>query len=1118
MSESKSNTLSNYIDLYLANNNERDELEVRFGTNHNNPLTKIKFDNVINKLLSLNFIIESEDVYTLNIQNEYTDSSSGRKRLSNIRTTISGLNNIQKYCKTNTFDIENIPQYVTFMQKFIKSDRYNNLNKLSPLDFNNYEFRVNYKEERVLNKKRGLLNNILNSWSNSKKTFRLIKRVTLKNELFPFRVDCSIVKTSKVMRNRNRMIPEFTVQESNVFNNMKHYEIEIEFLNDKCKKYSSIELEKLIKKNIQFVLSGLQFTNFPISYDERNDILKKYLQLTLNEKTFNELKDDNNYNLKKRKSRKYFAGPSSISLEMNNIVSLDSVVASQANINHAYTVTDKADGVRKLLYIAENKKIYLIDINLNVQFTGLICRNEEYLNTLIDGEHVLYDKHNNYINYYLCFDIYYLNGDDYRLYAFYNIDNLQYETKLEQNKFRFTELNTLVNKIDINRVSNNGVKLNIMVKEFYSNMNKSIFTQCKVIIDKEKNGQFIYETDGLIFTPIDKSVGSTKLGILERNKTWGLSFKWKPPQYNTIDFLVTTKKNEDGTEFIGNIFNYGEQNKIMQYKTLILRVGYDERKHGLINPCDTIIEDTIFQNANTKNMYKPVPFYPTDPTPNYKIYLCNIMLNNEGTNLKMTTENGLEEIEDNMIVEFKFDKDAEKFWQWVPIRVRYDKTEDFKRGGRNYGNAYHVAQSVWRSINNPVTEDIICSGEGIVDNVFDNNVYYNRKSDETFTRSLRDFHNRYVKHKLITSVSNRGNILFDMSVGKAGDIQKWLDAKVSFVLGMDYSKDNIENKLDGACARYIKKKRRIRNMFDGLFIHGNAVLNIKNTDAAFDPKGKRILNALFGRGEKDKKRLGNGVYKQWGRARDGFDIISNQFSIHYFFSDIVSVNDFVRNCSQNCKIGGYVVGTCYDGEKIFDRLKTKNIGEKIFHNVGDKVIWSITKKYNQNEFNPDETSLGYNIDVYQESINKTFTECLVHFEYFKNLMISYGFSLISDSEANKLGLKKSLGSFELLYNQMKNSIDRKRTISKKYGEAIHMNEYEKDISFLNNYFVFKKMNNVAVDNVFSVHTMKSASVISKSTKLSRDVIRNLMAERIQKVFIRKFRKKIILRNRNTSKK
>ena len=39
---------------------------------------------------------------------------------------------------------------------------------------------------------------------------------------------------------------------------------------------------------------------------------------------------------------------------------------------------------------------------------------------------------------------------------------------------------------------------------------------------------------------------------------------------------------------------------------------------------------------------------------------------------------------------------------------------------------------------------------------YDSNVYYNRKSKETFTKSLRDFHNRFVKKKLITRVANRG--------------------------------------------------------------------------------------------------------------------------------------------------------------------------------------------------------------------------------------------------------------------------------------------------------------------------------------------------------------------------
>ena len=1113
MEKKDENQLSNYIDFYLATDNQRDELEVRFGTNRNNPITKIKFDNTIKKLLSLGFYIDinNNNVHTLNIQNEYQDPASGRRRLSNIRTTITGLDNIQKYCKSNNFDTENIPSYITFMQKFLKKKYMgDNDQRFTPLDFNKYEFRVNYKEERILDKKRGLLNNILNKWTESKKTFRLIKRVTLLHENYPFRFDFSVVKTSKMRRNRNQMVPEYTIQESNVFNNVMHYEIEIELLNDKCKSYSGVQLESVLKKNIQYVLSGLQFSNFPIPYTERDDVLKKYLELTLEKNIFNDLKEDTPFNLKKRKSRKYFAGPSSISLEMKNIVPLDSVVASMENINNAYTVTEKADGERKLLYVADNGKVYLIDINLNVQFTGLICRNEKFFETLVDGEHVLHDKSDNFINYYLCFDIYYLNGDDYRKYAFYNNGNLNYEEKLPDEKFRFNELNVLIKNMELNSVSRNGTKLNIQVKEFFTNTHKSIFNQCKVIIDKEKNGQFIYETDGLIFTPIDKSVGSTKLGVLERNKTWSLSFKWKPPKYNTIDFLVTTKKNKDGTDFVGNIFNYGDDNEIKQYKTLILRVGYDERKHGFINPCDTIIEDTIFKNDDGRNSYKPVPFYPTDPTPNYKIYNCNILLTKQGTSLKMLTENGKEELDDNMIVEFKFMKDAEKHWQWVPIRVRYDKTEDFKRGGRNYGNAYHVAQSVWRSINNPITEDIITSGKDIVDNIYDDNVYYNRKSNETNTKPLRDFHNRFVKNKIITSVSSRGNTLLDMSVGKAGDIQKWLDSKLSFVLGMDYSKDNIENKLDGACVRYIKKKRRIRNMFDALFLHGSAVLNIRNTDAAFDPKGKRIINALMGKGEKDKNRLGNGVYKQWGKAIDGFNVISNQFSIHYFFSDLNSVNDFARNCSQNCKIDGYVIGTCYDGGKIFDRLKDKNYGEKIFHMIDDKLIWSITKMYNQAEFNPNESSLGYKIDVYQESINKYFTEYLVNFEYFKNLMISYGFSLLTPEECKNIGLKQSIGSFSLLYNDMVNKIKRKHSLKNKYGEATNMSEQEKDISFLNNYFIFKKTNKVADDNVYNVNTIESVSE-GKTQKLNREMIKQIMAERIQKVFIKKFRKKIIIR-------
>ena len=1116
---SNKNTISDYLDVYLENKNKRDELEVRFATKHYNPLTKIKFDKTIEKLRNSGFDIISNEEYHLNIQTEFFDVPTGLKKISNIRTTIKGLYNIQKYCKTNTFDMDEIPKYITFMQKFHKSKYKRGTEKFYPIDYDNFEFRLNYKEERILTKKQNLLNNILNGWNDAKKTFRLIKRTTLKHPSYPFQIDCSIIKTSKNKKGSSILIPAYTIEEANLFNNIEHYEIELELINTEAYKFSSIALEDLLKKGIQQVIGGIQYSNFPVSYSELNGILKNYLKLTVSSEMYKELKEDNFYNLKRRKSRKYFIGPSSISLEMNNIVSLDSENATKENINYPYTVTEKADGIRKLLYIAPNQRMYLIDINLEIEFTGLICNNKEYINTLIDGEHVMYDKNGKFINKYLSFDIYWSGDEDVRVFPFIQMENMKYDAKISTKIFRYTEMMKSLSKMDYKPITNKSFALDIEAKEFYSNLNNSIFQQCKTIIDKANDGMFDYETDGLIFTPIDKSVGSTKNGILENNKTWNLSFKWKPPEFNTIDFLITTKKNTDGREFIGNIFNEGASTKtseqISSFKTMELRVGFDERKHGFLNPLNDIIEDNIFLKNTERNNYKPVPFYPTEPTPNYPIHLCNILLKRKNQQMKILTEDGMQEIKDKTIVEFKFDKEAEEQWQWKPIRVRYDKTADFRRNGRNFGNAYHVAQSVWRSINFPITEEIITTGQNIETSNYDSNVYYNRKSKETHTKGLRDFHNRFVKKKIITSVSNNGSKLIDMSVGKAGDIQKWIDAKLSFVFGIDYSKDNIENKMDGACARYIKIRRKKRNMFDALFIHGNSSMNIRNNDAAFDPKSKMIINALMGVGSKDKLKLGNGVFKQWGKVKEGFDIVSNQFSVHYFFKDNLSVNEFVRNCSENCKIGGYSVGTCYNGQSIFQRLKTKAKGESIFHLNGDKKIWSITKMYDEEEFNPDESSLGYKIDVYQESINKSFVEYLVNFDYFTTLMINYGFVLLSTDEANKLGLPSSIGSFSELHDVMKQEIKTQKIKNTDIGTALSMTDAEKDISFLNNYFVFKKIRDVNVPNVFNVEVSKTMNVENINLDMkSRDMIKKIMADRIQKVFIKKFKKKFTLPIKN----
>ena len=46
--------------------------------------------------------------------------------------------------------------------------------------------------------------------------------------------------------------------------------------------------------------------------------------------------------------------------------------------------------------------------------------------------------------------------------------------------------------------------------------------------------------------------------------------------------------------------------QIQQYKTIILRVGFDENKHGFINPCSDLQEGNFpkYNQFNNSNKYK----------------------------------------------------------------------------------------------------------------------------------------------------------------------------------------------------------------------------------------------------------------------------------------------------------------------------------------------------------------------------------------------------------------------------------------------------------------------------------------------------------------------------------
>jgi hypothetical protein len=246
-----------------------------------------------------------------------------------------------------------------------------------------------------------------------------------------------------------------------------------------------------------------------------------------------------------------------------------------------------------------------------------------------------------------------------------------------------------------------------------------------------------------------------------------------------------------------------------------------------------------------------------------------------------------------------------------------------------------------------------------------------------------------------------------------------------------------------------------------LFVQGNSALNIKSGAGISGEKYKQIVRAVFGDGPKDKAILGEGVYREYGKAENGFNVSSCQFAIHYMFETRANVCNFLRNVCECTEVGGYFIGTTYDGATMFDALKPYEVGDGIAVMHKGKRVWQVTKAYTAAEFPDDETCVGYAIDVYQESINKTFREYLVNFNYLKRLMANFGFDVVQRDDALKdLGLPDGTGMFEQLHAQMMARIKQTPSLASDFGDAHDMRDYERRISFYNRYFVFKKVRSI----------------------------------------------------------
>ena len=353
MAKTESLSINKLLTTYLETKDtlgegKSPELEIKFGTRKIKEISKNNFDNVIQQLLSKNFAFTGEPEYYLSI------------KVEDIRTEIHSLKNIQNYCRTNSLPTDYDNEGYTFNEKSLFSIGEKKIR--AQVNNDAFNFRTAYSIEKKLQTDSIQVQNLIKSWAISKKFYRLINRFTMTSADYPVKIDLSVVRETLSERQ--------TFKDSNILTANGKYEIEIEIDNSKIdEKTSADELDKILKKVIKFILRGLQDTNYPVTYIEQNAITQDYLKLVKG----SEYVDTN-------ATPKDFIGPSSTTLQLANITPINTD-SNIVNIRENYTVTDKADGDRKMLYISTNGKIYLITTRLTIEFTGAKTNNTKLFNT-----------------------------------------------------------------------------------------------------------------------------------------------------------------------------------------------------------------------------------------------------------------------------------------------------------------------------------------------------------------------------------------------------------------------------------------------------------------------------------------------------------------------------------------------------------------------------------------------------------------------------------------------------------------------------------------------------------------------------------------------------------------
>ena len=478
-----------------------------------------------------------------------------------------------------------------------------------------------------------------------------------------------------------------------------------------------------------------------------------------------------------------------------------------------------------------------------------------------------------------------------------------------------------------------------------------------------------------------------------RGKTWTTVYKWKPASQNSIDFLVLFKDKSVDPD-TGVEVQLGDLYVSRSAKDIYIYPR--EMLTGEYVPHKLPEDFELVKPDYIPSIFQPS--VPRDPDA-YKIMIPikKFPVDEEG-----------QKVEDNTIIECAFDIETRK---WIVMRTRYDKTYEYKVLKKaQYGNDVSVADSIWKSMHIPVTIEML-EDPKLVDDVAEDDSYYRDDID----RNKRLLEKSYafhlgIKDSLYEKYIKKGDTLLELAVGKGGDLNRWIRNQPSRIVGMDISLANLVSPIDSVSKRCLDAKRNKR-IPPVLPIQGNF------TEHPLFEQADKYMPILLG------AQSGSTDYLKQFEGLKAFDDVSCQFAMHYACESEEKFRAFAKNIRDTCK--GHFFGTCSDGKAIYSLLIGKQ--SHLFGKYA-KIAGEYTKEYKDQDTWAEE--FGMPVKVMLESFVKPEIEYLVPFGKVTEIMEEMGFELAE----SKL--------FDEIYD----------------GQTkIVLDEMERDFSFLNRMFAFKRV-------------------------------------------------------------